>query len=117
MSQDLDTPTPIVHLDIDAFFASVEQVLFPHLQDRPVIVGNGVIASVSYEGRARGLHTGMPLWRARRICPEAIILDGSYPIYRCFAERVFELCSTRTPVLETFLDEAYLDLHGSRRLL
>ncbi|MFP4216144.1 MAG: hypothetical protein ACLFVH_09455 [Phycisphaerae bacterium] len=100
-------PTPtILHLDIDAFFASVEQLLFPALRNRPVAVGNGVIASCSYEARASGLSAGMPLHRARRRCRDLIVLDGSYATYRCFAEHVWTICRRYVTTLETFLDEA-----------
>ena len=64
----------VLHLDVDAFFASVEQLLIPSLRGRPVVVGNGVIASCSYEARARGLGAAMSLRQARRLCPEAVIL-------------------------------------------
>lgn len=110
-------PRPwIAHVDIDAFFASVEQVRDPSLRDRPVAVGNGVIASCSYEARARGCKTAMRFCEARRVCPELVILDGHYPMYRAFAERVFDECRCFSPQLETFLDEAILDLTGTERL-
>ncbi len=102
----------ILHLDVDAFFASVEQLLIPRLRDRPVIVGNGVIASCSYEARAFGCSAGMPLHQARRRCPQAVILDGNYQIYRCFADHVWEVCRRYTCGLDTYLDEAYGDATG-----
>jgi len=106
----------ILHADIDAFFASVEELRFPHLRGRPVIVGIGVIASCSYAARRAGLHAGMSLAEARRRCPAAVILPGHAPTYRCFAERVFDICRDVAPVVETFLDDAYLDLTGTARL-
>ncbi len=110
-------PRPwIAHVDIDAFFASVEQARDPSLRGRPVAVGNGVIASCSYEARARGCRTAMRLSDARRVCPELVVLDGHYPMYRAFADRVFEECRRFSPQLETFLDEAILDLTGTERL-
>lgn len=110
-------PRPwIAHVDIDAFFASVEQARDPALRGRPVAVGNGVVASCSYEARARGCRPAMRLSEARRICPELVVLDGHYPTYRAFAERVFEECRRYSPQLETFLDEAILDLTGTERL-
>ncbi|KPK81335.1 MAG: hypothetical protein AMJ81_10690 [Phycisphaerae bacterium SM23_33] len=99
-------------MDIDAFFASVEQLLIPSLRGRPVVVGNGVIASCSYEARAAGLGAGMPLHEARRLCPRAVFLEGRYPIYRCFAEQVWRICRRYTCGLETYLDEAYGDAGG-----
>ena len=102
----------ILHIDVDAFFPSVEQLLIPALRGRPVVVGSGVIASCSYEARAMGLHAGMPLHRARRLCPRAVFLAGSEPIYRCFAEAVWAVCRRYTCGLETYLDEAYGDATG-----
>lgn len=106
------SPDLILHIDVDAFFASVEQLLIPALRNRPVIVGNGVIASCSYEARRFGLHAGMELHRARRLCPQVVILDGNYQIYRCFAEHIWQICRSYTCGLETYLDEAYGDAGG-----
>ena len=106
----------VVYVDIDAFFASVEQLLIPAIRNRPVVVGNGCIASCSYEARRFGLRAGMPIRQAVRMCPEAVVLDGSYPIYRCFAEGVWDVCRQYTCGLETFLDEAYGDAGGMERL-
>ena len=105
----------ILHLDFDAFFASVEQLRNPGLRGRPVIVGNGVIASCSYEARRFGCSAGMALREARRRCPQVVILDGNYPVYRCFAERVFAMCGEFACGLETYLDEAYCELTGTER--
>lgn len=107
--------TCIMHIDFDAFFASVEQIRTPRLAGRPVIVGNGVIASCSYEARKFGLLAGMSLRQARKLCPQAIILDGHYQVYRAFAEQVFDICREITCNLETYLDEAYGDLTGTER--
>ncbi len=106
----------IAHVDIDAFFAAVEQRRDPRLRGRPVAVGNGVVASCSYEARARGCRTAMTLPEARRACPDLVILDGNYATYRCFAEAVFDVCRDYSPALETYLDEAVLDLTGTGRL-
>jgi len=103
----------VLHVDVDAFFASVEQLLIPALRNRPVVVGSGCIASCSYEARRFGLRAGMPLGRARRLCPSAVFLPGQYSIYRCFAERVWDICREYTCGLETYLDEAYGDVTGS----
>jgi len=108
-----DPHPAILHLDIDAFFASIEQLRNPRLAGRPVIVGTGVIASCSYEARRRGCGAGMSLREARLRCPEAVVLDGRAQIYRCYAERVFDIAARYAPAMETFLDEAYLDLSGS----
>ena len=106
----------ILHVDIDAFFAAIEQRLDPRLRGRPVIVGAGVIASCSYEARAFGLRAGMPLGEAKRLCPQALVLDGHAQVYRCFAEEIFARCREVAPQVETYLDEAYCDLTGTERL-
>ena len=82
----------ILHVDLDAFFVSVEQALNPALRGRLVVVGGepgrrGVVASASYEARAYGLHAGMPLAQAQRLCPRAIFLKGSFPRYREASQR------------------------------
>ncbi len=106
----------ILHVDIDAFFAAIEQQLNPKLRGKPVIVGAGVIASCSYEARRFGLRAGMALSEARRLCPRAVIIDGNAQTYRCFAETIFERCRRFSPAVETYLDEAYCDLTGTERL-
>ncbi len=106
----------VLHVDIDAFFAAIEQLRDPRLRGRPVIVGAGVIASCSYEARRHGLHAGMPLSEARQRCPRAVVLEGHAQVYRAFAEVIFECCREFSPSVETFLDEAYCDLTGTGRL-
>ena len=106
----------IFHVDVDAFFASVEQVRAPFLRGRPVVVGSGVIASCSYEARRFGLHAGLPLHEARKRCPKAVFLEGNAQVYRAFAERVWELCRELSPSVDTLLDDAYLDMTGTRPL-
>ena len=106
----------ILHVDIDAFFAAIEQQRDPRLKGKPVIVGAGVIASCSYEARAFGLKAGMSLGEAKRICPQAVIIDGHAQVYRCFAEEIFAYCRRIAPEVETYLDEAYCDLSGTERL-
>ncbi len=105
-----------MHVDFDSFFASVEKALNPKLMDRPVIVGAGVIASCCYVARAHGLHNGMPLSRARRLCPDVVILEGSQPTYRAVALKIFDLLREVSPNVETFLDDAYVELTGTERL-
>lgn len=106
----------VLHVDIDAFFAAIEQQRDPRLKGKPVIVGAGVIASCSYEARRFGLKAGMPLSEAKRLCPQAIILEGHAQVYRCYAERVFDRCRELSPDVETYLDEAYLELTGTERV-
>ena len=97
----------ILHVDVDAFFASVEQLLIPALRGRPVVVGSGCIASCSYEARRFALHAGMGLAEARRLCPQVAIMPGRQEIYRCFAEHVWQVFRRYACDIETFLDEAY----------
>jgi DNA polymerase-4 len=106
----------MLHVDIDAFFASVEQIRNPRLAGRPVAVGSGVIASCSYEAREHGLRAGMPLGRAVRRCPTLIIVRGRESVYRAYARQLFDLCETLSPRLEEHLDEAYCDLSGTEKL-
>ncbi|MBU0754257.1 MAG: DNA polymerase IV [Planctomycetes bacterium] len=105
-----------MHLDIDAFFPSVEQARLPFLKNRPVVVGSGVIASCSYEARRFGLHAGMAIHEARRLCPDAVYLAGDAQVYKAFSEKVWTLCHTLSPAVDTYLDDAYLDMSGTHRL-
>jgi len=108
----------ILHIDLDAFFVSVEQALAPELCGKPVIVGGrpdrrGVVASASYEARAFGIRAGMPLSQAYRLCPQAIFLQGSFPAYRDASEKFMTILADFSPCLEPAgLDEAYLDVTG-----
>lgn len=109
-------PRRVAHVDIDAFFAAVEQQKDPRLRGRPVVVGTGVIASCSYEARRFGLKAGMPLTQARRLCPQAVILRGHAATYRAFAGCVFAVLAELAPAIDCYLDDAYLDLAGCDRL-
>ncbi len=112
-----DRTPKIVHVDVDAFFASVEQVLDPRLRGQPVLVGRGVVASASYEAKTRGVRTAMSFREARRLCPEAIVVPGQYEHYADYAERVARLLETLTPAVEpAALDDFYLDFTGTDRL-
>ena len=107
----------IVHVDVDAFFASVEQVLNPKLRGKPVLVGRGCVASASYEAKFLGVKTAMSFREALRICPKAIVVPGQYEHYADFAERVRRILETYTPAVETAaLDDFYLDFAGTERL-
>ncbi len=107
----------IVHVDVDAFFASVEQVLNPQLRGKPVLVGRGCVASASYEAKMRGVKTAMSFREALRICPKAVVVPGQYEHYADFAERVRRILETYTPAVETAaLDDFYLDFAGTERL-
>jgi len=112
----------IFHIDLDAFFASVEQLLDPRLRGRPVIVkGPGehrtVVAAASYEARPFGVKAGMPVVMARRLCPKGEFVIGKAGAYADFSERVFSICRDFTPLVEpASIDEGYLDMTGTQRL-
>jgi DNA polymerase-4 len=101
----------VLHLDADAFFASLEQRDDPKLRGKPVAVGTGVVASCSYEARRFGVSTGMRLAEARRLCRPLIVLPGEYPRYEQAARRIQAICEDHTPLVEpAALDDLYLDL-------
>src|SRR5580692_1458256 len=118
---ELDT-TPILHVDMDAFFVSVELLDRPELRGKPVVVGGqpnrrGVVSAASYEARRYGIHSAMPLRTAGKLCPHAIFLEGRHDLYAEWSDRVATILSRFSPVVEmASIDEAYLDLSGTSRL-
>jgi DNA polymerase-4 len=103
----------ILHVDIDAFLASVEQLRDPVLRGKPVVVGTGVVASRSYEAKARGVQTAMPLHEARRLCPDLVVCDGDSRLAERYRQRVAEIIGRFSPVVEVCsLDDFYADLTG-----
>ncbi|MGA8223363.1 MAG: DNA polymerase IV [Candidatus Acidiferrales bacterium] len=112
----------ILHIDMDAFFVSVELLTRPDLRGLPVVVGGqrdqrGVVSSASYEARRFGIHSAMLLRTAAKLCPQAIFLDGHHEQYGIWSDRVAEILGKFSPVVEmASIDEAYLDLAGTERL-
>jgi DNA polymerase-4 len=110
---------PVFHFDADAFFAAVEQASDPRLRGKPVAVGGerrGIIASASYEARAFGVRTPMPTARARRLCPQLILIPGDYEKYERFSRWMFSYLHDFTPRVEvTSIDEGYADFSGARQ--
>lgn len=107
----------IMHADLDAFFASVEQVLDPSLKGIPMAVGAGVVMAASYEARAFGVRSAMPTSTARRLCPKLTVVQGSYRRYPEFSQRVMDIFERYTPAIEQIsIDEAFLDVTGSVHL-
>jgi DNA polymerase-4 len=112
----------VLHLDMDAFFASVEQLTRPTLRDRPVLVGGlgprAVVAGASYQARVFGARSAMPMGQARRLCPHAVVLPARFALYHALSERVMAVLADAAPVLEPVsLDEAFLEpptLAGAR---
>jgi len=125
-----DSPEPrevplhstILHVDMDAFFVSVELLERPELRGKPVVVGGrpdqrGVVSSASYEARQYGIRSAMPLRTAGRLCPHAIFLDGHHEKYAEWSDRVASILAKFSPIVEmTSIDEAFLDLGGTERL-
>ena len=111
-----------MHVDLDSFFVSVEQVVNPGLKGKPIVVGGdpkgrGVVATASYEARAFGLHSGMPLVTAARLCPAAILIEADFVKYREFSRKFMAILNDFSPSIEPRgIDEAYLDVTGFESL-
>jgi len=107
----------ILHADLDAFYASVEQRDDAGLRGRPLIVGGGVVLAASYQAKARGVRTAMALGQARRACPEAIVVPPRFSAYAEASRAVFEVFGRTAPLVEALsIDEAFLDVGGMDRI-
>ena len=107
----------VLHADLDAFYASVEQRDAPALRGRPVIVGGGVVLAASYEAKARGVRTAMGGRQARELCPDAIVVPPRMEAYSAASKAVFEIFRDTTPYVEgVSIDEAFLEVGGLRRI-
>ena len=112
----------VFHVDMDAFFVSVEELFDPSLKGKPVVVGGqrherGVVSAASYEARKFGVHSAMPLRTAAKLCPQAIFVDGHPDRYRACSEKVHWVLESFSPQVEMVsIDEAYLDMTGTERL-
>jgi DNA polymerase IV len=111
------TEPTVLHADLDAFYASVEQRDDPRLQGRPVIVGAGVVLSASYEARARGVYTPMGVSRALQLCPQAVVVDPRFTAYSQASKAAYAVFEDTTPLVEGLsIDEAFLDVRGLERI-
>jgi len=115
-------PRTIFHVDMDAFFVSVEELFDPSLKGKPVVVGGqrnerGVVAAASYEARKFGVHSAMPLRTAAKLCPQAVFVNGHRERYLAYSEKVHRVLEAFSPQVEmASIDEAYLDMSGTARL-
>src|SRR5215472_10364167 len=113
----METAAAILHADLDAFYASVEQLLDPSLRGRPIAVGSGVVLAASYEAKAFGVHSGMPGRRARELCPQLTFVSGHFKDYQRLGDAAIGVLSDFTPLVERIsIDEAFADVAGCAHL-
>src|SRR5690348_15205858 len=113
----METTATILHADLDAFYASVEQLLDPALRGRPIAVGGGVVLAASYEAKAFGVRSGMPGRRARELCPELVFVGGHFSEYQRLGDAAIGVLGDFTPLVERLsIDEAFADVVGCTHL-
>src|SRR6266446_6757688 len=113
----METTASILHADLDAFYASVEQLLDPTLRGKPVAVGGGVVLAASYEAKTFGISGGMPGWQARELCPHLIVVDGHFKEYQRLGDAAISVLNDFTPMVERIsIDEAFADVAGCTHL-
>ncbi|NLM51926.1 MAG: DNA polymerase IV [Firmicutes bacterium] len=113
----------IIHIDMNAFFASCHQAENPNWRGKPLLVAGdpqkrrGIVLTASYEARKYGIKTGIPVWQAKKLCPEAIFVPPDHSLYLSYSQKILEIMRSYTPLVEPFsIDEAWLDVTGSKRL-
>src|SRR5258705_2440320 len=113
----METTATILHADLDAFYASVEQLLDPSLRGKPIAVGGGVVLAASYEAKAFGVSGGMSGWRARELCPHLIFVGGHFEDYQRLGDAAIRVLDDFTPLVERIsIDEAFADVAGCTNL-
>jgi DNA polymerase-4 len=113
----METAATILHADLDAFYASVEQLLDPSLRGKPIAVGGGVVLAASYEAKAFGVRGGMPGRQARGLCPQLIFVDGHFKDYQRLGDATIKVVNDFTPLVERIsIDEAFADVAGCTHL-
>src|SRR6185312_12257767 len=113
MTPGMATTATILHADLDAFYASVEQLLDPTLRGKPIAVGGGVVLAASYEAKAFGVRGGMPGRQARELCPQLIFVGGHFSEYQRLGDAAIKVLDDYTPLVERIsIDEAFADVAG-----
>src|SRR5246500_3369941 len=113
----METTATILHADLDAFYASVEQLLDPSLRGKPIAVGGGVVLAASYEAKSFGVSSGMSGWRARELCPQLIFVGGHFQDYQRLGDAAIDVLNDFTPLVERIsIDEAFADVAGCTHL-
>jgi DNA polymerase-4 len=113
----VSTAATILHADLDSFYASVEQLLDPSLLGKPIAVGGGIVLAASYEAKAFGVHTPMPGWKAKELCPDLIFVGGHFDQYQRLGDAAIKILGDFTPLVERIsIDEAFADVAGTEHL-